>query len=218
MAIKSQADQRRNAILRDQHGREYSASIEKASGHPTGLVIAMHDVPHPQLVVPQKYMRFDPDSPTSLRIDYESWILDLEDAHRAWEANRIRTGFMIIPGFDSTRPMPAELRLLIGEPPMSPVPIKAMQQGNRWCLGFTKKRPPEADRFFPEPATAPTSLAFTETDVFTEPAAPLPAIDLAAELARLDAECPEEIKGVHRTAWKLDQLKQRAGVGAAAEA
>lgn len=224
MAIKSQADQRRNAILKDQHGREYSASIEKASGWPTGIVQPLFTAPHPHLVPPQKYLVFDAENPSALRIDYEAWIMDLEEANRLWEENRIRTGHMISAGFDSTKPMPPELQILIGPKPLSPVPVKAMQQGNRWALGFTPVRPKEADQFFPEPATAPDSLAFTETaPVFEEPAAapaagsigqvelePAAAVGLAELLVRLDAECPAELRGAHRTAWKMEQLKLRA--------
>jgi hypothetical protein len=219
--IKSQADQRRNAILTDQHGRQFSASIEKASGWPTGLVVPMFDVPHPQLMPPQKYMVFDAENPTQLRIDYEAWIMELEDANRLWEENRIRTGHMISAGFDSKAPMPPELQILLGNRPMSPVPVKAMQQGNRWALGFTKVRPPEADQFFPQPSKAPDSLAFTETaPVFAEEGGaalapigqlePAAAVSLAELLEQLDKECPAEIRGAHRTAWKMEQLKLRA--------
>lgn len=225
MAIKSQADQRRNAILKDQHGREYSASIEKASGWPTGIVQPLFTAPHPHLVPPQKYLVFDAENPSALRIDYEAWIMDLEEANRLWEENRIRTGHMISAGFDSTKPMPPELQILIGPKPMSPVPVKAMQQGNRWALGFTPVRPKEADQFFPEPATAPDSLAFTETaPVFSTdapagltdlpgagvPGLSAPGAGLADAMEAIEARCPPELKGAAKANWILGEIRKHA--------
>lgn len=215
--IKSQADQRRNQNMKDQHGRSWFASIEKASGYPTGLVQPLFDAPHPRLVPPPHYLVFNPDEPGKVYIDYDRWIGEQEAACKAWDEQRIRTGHMIHgASFNPNGPTPPELVIILGERPLSPVPIKAMQQGNRWALGFTDVRPPEADQFFPLPDRAPASLAFTETaPVFEEPATPLPGIpvhDLAGQLAAVEARCPEKLTGSARSAWVMAELRKAAAV------
>lgn len=213
MPIKSQADQRRAIVLTDQHGRKYSASIEKASGYPTGVVVPVDwSPPHPALFPPQKYMVFDADNPTHVQIDYPNWIGELETATKDWEEQRIRLGRMIHGGsFNARGPTPPELIVILGPRPLSPVPVRAMQQGNRWALGFTTIKPPEAASFFPDPETEPAPLAFSETaPVFTEPEAPTTSESVAAMIARLDRDCPKDLVGMARTNWVMKQMKAAA--------
>jgi hypothetical protein len=213
VAIKSQADQRRPQIMTDQHGRKWFANIEKASGYPTGKVMPQFSVPHRQLIAPGKYLGFQADDPAHVRIKYEEWIADLEHANRLWEQDRIRLGRLVHgSAFNPTGPTPLELLTLLGPRPMSPLPVKAMQQGNRWALGFTEKRPPEADSFFPAPETLPESLAFTETDpVFTE-APESPAAGGRSELVDLvksiEERVPAELRGAARSNWILGEIRK----------
>jgi hypothetical protein len=214
--IKSQADQRRNQIMTDQHGRRWFAVIEKASGHPTGRVSPEGwRPPHPKLVAPMKFMKFRADDPAHLTINYDRWILELEQANRQWDENRIRLGRLVHgSAFDPTGPTPIELTVLLGPRPMSPLPVLAMKQGNRWALGEDVPRPPEADRFFPKPEAQPDSLVFTETSpVFTEPvgelpepAAGSPAADLVQLVTEIKARCPAELRGAARANWILAEI------------
>jgi hypothetical protein len=215
VAIKSQADQRRNQTMTDQHGRRWFAVIEKASGYPTGKVQAQFRPPHPKLVPPSKYLKFSADNPAQVEIEYARWIMDLEAANKSWEIDRIRLGRLVHgSAFNANDPTPMELTVLLGPRPMSPLPVKAMQQGNRWALGFTDKRPPEADRFFPLPAEAEGSMAFTETDpVFTEPELPAPepgspSADLVAQLQAIEARCPADLRGAARSNWILAEIRK----------
>jgi hypothetical protein len=215
VAIKSQADQRRNQIMTDQHGRRWFAVIEKASGYPTGKVLPQFRVPHRQLVPPTKYLEFQADDPAHVRIKYDEWIRDMEAANRVWDQDRIRLGRLVHgSAFDPNGPTPMELLILLGPRPLSPLPIVAMKQENRWCLGFTDKRPPEADRFFPKPEALPASLAFTETDpVFTEekaaaPAASSPRTELVNLIAGIEGRVPANLHGAARSNWILGEIRK----------
>ena len=208
----TQADKRRNMRLKDQHGREWFAVIEKASGAPTGLVQAMFAVPHPALIPPQKYLVFPPDEPNQVRINYREWAAELEHRELEWQAERRRV-MSIIPG-GAQNPVLVDL---MGPQPMSPAPVKAMEQGNRWALGFTDIKPPEAEAFFPREPTPEESIVFSETDPFTPPAtvaegqAPVasgPSMnEILADVAR---RCPKHLVGIAKKSWCLDELNRLA--------
>lgn len=207
MAIKSQADQRRPQNMKDRHGRPWFANIEKASGAPTGMIQHMFDVPHPGLVPPQKYLEFDPNDATHLKINYDQWIKD-EDAHlEEWESDRVRMSAMM-PGvvYDPNRPPPPQLLVLLGPRPMGGLPIRAMQQGNAWALGFSTEKPPEASRYFPDPVVAPDETVFSGP-VFTQPSEPA-ATGVRDLLAEMEARCPPELTGGQRHNWLLAELKR----------
>jgi len=212
----TQADKRRNMTLTDQHGRQYFAVIEKASGFPTGLVQPLYDAPHPDLYPPQKYMRFPVDQPGKLMIDYAAWEGEATAGIAAWEQERIRTGSMIHgAAFDPHAPPTIQLVMMIGPKPMSPLPIKAMRQGNRWALGLSDVKPPEAEHFFPKPAVDPSASVFTETDpiVFAEElAVPMEgaATSLQDLLDDVKRRCPANLKGVARGSWVAAELTRMA--------
>lgn len=222
MALKSpghvptQADKRRSMVVTDQHGRKYFAVIEKASGFPTGLVQPLYEAPHPELYPPQKYMTFPEDQPGKLVIDYGSWESDNKTALQAWDNERVRTGSMIHgAAFDPHGPPTIQLVQLIGPKPMSPLPVRAMAQGNRWALGFTKVKPAEAERFFPTPTEDPNADVFTETEpVFPEAAeavAPEGAgVSLQELLAGVMKRCPDNYKGAARRSWAMQELERMA--------
>lgn len=238
--IPTQADKRRNLIFYDQHrppkhwyqaeqirttygltalrGRPWFASIEKESGYPTGLVQALFEVPHVDLLPPQKFMAFPEQEPGRLVILYAEWDAEREAAFRAWEQERLRHGRQIHGlTFDPKAEPSMQLLDIIGPRPMSPLPVRAMRQENSWALGFTTKRPPQADDFFPRATETPLAAVFTETEpVFTETEeegedAPVGGgTTLAALLAEVEAQCPPNIHGGAKKAWAMKRLHEMA--------
>ena len=186
--IRSQADQRRPVRARDQHGRHYFFSIEKASGYPTGVIEFLFTAP---VLPPQKYLRFNEqsefttDRPDRVFVDYDLWIQEQLAACKEWDDNKVRYGRSIhgsaFKASDATTP---ELLALLGPRPFPVEPILACRQGSKWALGFTKVKPPEAARFFPEPDAA-EALVFGDTAVFSDEDEELSSTD---ELTRLRAE------------------------------
>lgn len=208
MAIKSQADQRRTQNMTDQHGRPWSAEVEKASGMPTALVQRLFDVPQAELVPPQKYLLFNAADATRVTIDYPQWIRDQDARMEEWEADRIRMS-AVMPGviYDPNKPPPPALLVLLGPRPMSSLPIRAMQQGNAWALGFSKEKPPEARNFFPDPVVAVDESVFSGP-VFSQPMAPAAEQAAVDVLTALEARCPPDLVGGQRRSWLLGELKR----------
>lgn len=196
--IKTQADKRRPQAMTDDHGRPWHASVEKASGGITGLIQHLFDVPHPDLVPPQKYLSMDPENASHLRIDYDWWLRDLKERAAEYATDRTRMGML------TSRP--AELEALLGPPPKSPKPVQAMQQGNLWALGLTNVKPPEAEEYFPAPVTAESEPVWSG-DVFSQPA-PSPAPGVASFIAELEARCPAELKGTARNNWLMAEMRK----------
>lgn len=214
--MPTQADKRRNMVMTDQVGRKYFAVIEKASGFPTGLVQPLYEAPHPDLYPPQKYMTFPEDQPGKLIIDFPTWEADLDVALKAWDNERVRVGAMIHgAAFDPHGPPTVQLVQLIGPKPMSPLPVRAMRQGNRWALGFTKIKPPEAERFFPTPTEDPNADIFSETEpVFPEPIelgqTSEGGVSLQTLLADVMQRCPPNYRGAARRSWAMQELERMA--------
>jgi hypothetical protein len=203
MAIKSQADQRRAQVMRDQHGREWSGSIEIKSGYPSGVVFPQFAVPRHELVPPQKYLKYPENQPGRVVIDYADWIKDLDDALVSYETRKIQFANAIPGGAQSP-----QLPQLMGPKPMSSVPVKAMQQGNKWALGLSPIKPPEADSYFPEPVEVTEGQVFSG-DVFSQPKEETDiGVLMAQRMEDLEKLAPPELKGFAKTKWLLDQLKQ----------
>lgn len=217
--IKSQADQRRPQHMKDQHGRPWFANVEKASGFPTGLVQPQFRVPDKRLIPPSKYLVFSTENPGQVQIDYPQWEADVKAQLAEWDANRLRMGLARYgDAFNARGETPIELMTLLGPRPMAVDPIVAMRQGNPWALGFSDVKPPEAQRFFPDPIRTPEAPVFSDTPVFSDPTTAAPAaaespdgtVHLAELMARLDRECPETLKGMARSNWIMGQLRSAA--------
>jgi hypothetical protein len=210
--VPTQADKRRSMTLKDRHGREYYAVIEKASGAPTGLVQPLFQVPHPSLIPPQQYMKFPEDRPGLLDIDYAGWESDARAATEEWEQNRAQL-IAELPGGKDNPMLPRHL----GPRPTSPLLVRAMRQGNRWTLGLTDKKPPEAEAFFPTPQHTEADAVFTETDVvFTEESVdeagePRAAgVTLSMLLDDVMKRCPPTHRGAARRNWAMQELERMA--------
>lgn len=170
MAAKTQQEKRRPQRMQDQHGRWWFATVEKASGYPTGRIKALFTAP---IYPPPKYLKFPKDAPNTIQINYGRWIADLVTANKEWDENRVRLGRMISgEAFDPRKPATMELVTLLGPKPQPVEPVRACEQGNKWVLGLSDKKPKEAERFFPEPITQPSDLVFSDEPVFSDEDAP----------------------------------------------
>lgn len=214
--VPTQADKRRSMTLRDRHGRKFFAVIEKATGVATGLVQPLFQVADPALIPPQKYMRFPEDQPGFLDLDYDGWEADAQAAQREWEQNRAQLTSELPGGAQS--PM---LPRYLGPRPINPQLVRAMRQGNRWALGLTDKKPPEAEQLLPTRVVLPDTPVFTETDpvILTETDTgeepQSSSVSLAEVLADLAKRAPPHLKGTAKSAWALKELERMAEAEAA---
>lgn len=161
----SQANQRRNQRLTDQHGRRYFAIIEIRSGDPVGPIEPMFDAP---LKVPQMYLRKSPDidAPTQLIIDYPRWIEDLTSARVEWERRgRELSRKQFGSAYDPTKhQFKQEILDILGPPPQPVEPVHAALQGNRWVLGFTRRVDARLAQFFDAPEERGLEIDYSRYD------------------------------------------------------
>lgn len=154
-AGNSQADMRRPALMHDQHGRQWSCSIENRSGMSTGLIT--NDFSAPWLP-DQPYLVQNPENPSELWIDYRRMYLDRKHALASYHA--IATQLAADKGW----PIPSkgtyaqEIRRVLGNPPLPLQPVKAAAQGNPWVLGFTDVPDPRLVEFIQPPETLDLDL------------------------------------------------------------
>lgn len=145
---KSQADSRLFGILVDQHGREWEAVLEKATGHPCSTIRARFDAPY---IPEQHYLAVDPVRQGRIEINYDAAIADRKAAHKAWhEALSIFAHGTLgqMAGQALLNPTPDMLTYAGPKPPAPEIPMAA-QQGNKWILGQTDVMPAWAVPFFP---------------------------------------------------------------------
>lgn len=141
--------------MRDQHGRQYDAELDKDTLMPVGL-------PTPRgfrqpVPTPSKYLNPVKDRVGELYIDYDSWKRDLLAAE---QARTIRLRQLAEKSYGSAAPKmledpPGDLLYKLGH---GPVPIEfvlAMESGqSKWALGLRR-----ADgSFYPTPKWATDEL------------------------------------------------------------
>lgn len=168
MAGEDQANTRRNATLKDDHGRKWYCVVEHRSGDPVGPISPLFSAPW---VPDQAYLKPDPAQRDRLIIDYATAIRErLEaDANYQRQWNRAATARTWDPK-DPARA--AALLELVGEPPAPWQPYKAAMDGNQWILGFTSRVDERVARFLPE-ITAPAATidalpSFADLDSFAD--------------------------------------------------
>lgn len=147
----SQADLRRPAYLKDQHGRTWFADIEKRSGFPVGPIRARFSAPwYPD----QGSFRFSESDPSHFAIDYE-WLLSQRmEAHDEYHQRAVEesaTRQWDVP--ERGEPYSRNLQLIVGRPPNPIEPIVAAMQGNKWILGLSKKVDERLAPFITTPET-----------------------------------------------------------------
>lgn len=177
----SQASQRKNEIMLDQHGRQYATVIEIRTGHP----ITISPLFRAPLMPPDKFIRMRRPGEQApgwanpyckLVVDYDAWAAELEQTHAAYErkkqqlATRIG-GSRAVEEYRNPSPM---LLQELGPPPQPVEPVLAAKEGHPWLLGLRRPdgsaypKPPEAEKYFPE-RQQETGIRWSGTD--DEPAA-----------------------------------------------
>lgn len=135
----SQRDQRSEQMFTDQHGREYHASIEKKTMHPTGPIQPQFRAP---LMPPMKYIELSKDRrrPYDLRINYDQWIADLRTGHTEWKRAGEQLAMKVHgDAYDPDRPFTRQVLEVIGPKPQHVEPVIAAKQGNAYVLGLTDR-------------------------------------------------------------------------------
>lgn len=170
MAEQRQEDKLMRWTFRDQHGREFAATVDRTGyrGKPRldgrgsireplmGFVSDVTPIgwapPFPELLPATAICQQDPAAPSSFVIDYDAWASQITDAYQEYERGiRLLANerYPSNPGEALTNP-PADLLRLAGRRPLHPDFVIAMRQGNRWALGL----PRLTGGMYPTPAWA----------------------------------------------------------------
>jgi hypothetical protein len=157
----SQREQRRGHKFKDQHGREYFATVELKTGAPCGLIEMLFTAP---LMPERTYMEIVEERPYDLFINYDRWLADIRTNRSDWEKEgRSRSRKIYGTEYDASKPFTAEVLEIIGPPPQPIEPVLAAKQGNKWILGFTNKVDPRLIEFF-EQTSEEEELDFSDDD------------------------------------------------------
>ena len=159
----SQAETRRPAIYRDQHGRQWAATVEKRSGYPVGTLQLLSRTPEGQMppwLPDQRYFVFSPDNQTHLTIDYPTLLRERTQAH----AEYLKECASIATARDWPAPVKGEtidhrIIAIVGKAPYPIEPVAAAMQGNRWILGLTDTVDPRLVEFVSQPTETDQLLA-----------------------------------------------------------
>lgn len=205
MASKSpnQADARRSASCRDQHGRLWSGPVEMKTGHfcaqPTAEGWTAPLMPE------GPYVKIKPfTAELAIEIDYTGWISDLRAAHREWDQNLQRFAQAMYGDAMAQQietPSPALLREA-GPKPFPLEPVIAASQGNLWILGFSKEDTKGVGKFLPKKVDDLSAYNFGNDDIAAEPE--------KDEWAELEEEIDPEAVGGKRVPVKPNRQRPRA--------
>ena len=162
----SQPDKRRPMKLMDQHGREWFATIELATGDPTGPVDPRFKAP---ILPPPAYIKVDSRKEYGrVDIDYDGWAQMLRSAHEHWRRELTQNANRMYgdAAAEKIESPPPPLIDVVGRAPEAVEPVLAAQHGDPWILGLTDERPGWADLFFPliekKATDLPDELAFLQ--------------------------------------------------------
>ena len=179
----SQADLRRPAIYQDQHGRKWSATVEKRSGYPVGMLQCMQRTPSGQMppwLPDQRYFVFSSENQTHLTIDYPALLRERTQA----QADYLKECASVATARDWPVPAKGEkvdhrILAIVGKAPYPVEPVAAAMQGNRWILGLTDTVDPRLEPFVAVPTETEQLLAdlpdFSDLEDEPEPVAERPA-------------------------------------------
>lgn len=141
MGAKSQEESRVDVIMYDQWGRPWHATLEKETMTPTGPVQPLFSAP---FIPDQKYHRYGGKrNPVRMQIDLAKMEEDLQEAHEERERLIRKLTMQFFPGWNKKAPPPEVIEKVDG-PGYGPMPLEvlwAAMQGNKWILGFSKRRP-----------------------------------------------------------------------------
>lgn len=124
----------------DQHGRAWETTLDFISNAPCGPINPKFNSP---LNIPQKYVKFQPDDTARLKIDYETWIADLEAGHKDWDQRLYDDAIMLFgaQGPRAYQERVPELTRHTGPSPLAVDLVKGARAGNKYMLGLTDKQP-----------------------------------------------------------------------------
>jgi hypothetical protein len=168
----SQSARRKPRKLKDPYGRTWETTFDVVADDACAP-INPHGWDSP-LVVPQKYLRVQPDDRGLLKEMYGPWLADLEAAHKEYE-QRLFDDAMTIFGHEGPKAYedrsPALLRYT-GVAPQAIEPVLAAMQGNKWMLGLTDKPDPRLTRFFVKETPVVPDYSTDYSDEAEEPETP----------------------------------------------
>lgn len=140
-----QPSTRMPGTLKDQHGRLWSATIDKKSGYPVG-VIQPKGWRAPWLPN-QGFFKFEnPDDNRSFRIAYDQILDQRLKAHEDW-ASQFRQAALVRGWNPDDQTKQSNITELVGTKPLPIEPVVACMQGNKWMLGLTDKVDPRLEPF-----------------------------------------------------------------------
>ena len=204
---------RRQGTLKDQHGRIYSASIDKKSGYPVGP-IQPKGWTAPFYVGQDSYKFEDENDVTRFRIDYETLLLDRTKAHEAWAAAYRKEA--LDRGWDpNDETKRASILHEVGPQPHPVEPIVACMQGNKWILGLTDKVDERLRPFVKQKQDrlqkAIASMDFTDEPMPLEDMEPEDEVDPFEDvLASLEEEADPDALGGKRVPVKPTKKSKAA--------
>ena len=145
----SQSDRRRYHKMIDQHGRDWETTLDFIANGPCAPITPRFNSP---LDIPSKYVKFNPEDTARLRIDYDPWIADLEEAHRDWD-RRLYDDAIMLFGAQGPRAYKDRVPELTRHTGPAPTPVdlvKGAKAGNKFMLGLTDKMPAWAEALIPK--------------------------------------------------------------------
>ncbi len=162
MAIRSQADQRRDQVYEDQFGRPWLVAIELATGDPTSHIAPAGWTD--TLNVPQQFLRVPRDKYGQpkmgrLEIAFSEWRLEVERANTDWKTQLYKIGNKVYGmKFDPTTAAGDDyLMALVG-----PRPRPTVEELDQAARGEFPRVEDEA-----VPEMAPASVGPTENELIS---------------------------------------------------
>lgn len=160
-----QNDLRAYGKFSDQHGRKWGAVIEKKTQAPCSGLSLRTERPvlvRPPIIPPQKYVRVSDITSREVKIRYNQWLEDVDQAWEEWNRFLYEQAFDLYKdaAADEVEKMPPALRYRVGKSrPIAREVVLACRAEDPWVLGFTDERPDWADEFLPA-TDAVDELAF----------------------------------------------------------
>lgn len=156
---RSHHDQREPRDWIDQHGRKFNGQIEKKTGEWCGMppTPSGWSAPFAEWMPPARFLKCGRNyvidgtrqGAEEMHIDYDGWKAELRDSNQSWMERFYAIGQnMSGQAFNPDTPTP-QILAQVGPKPLPVEPVLAMEQGNRYALGLTKKVDPRLKDFEP---------------------------------------------------------------------
>ena len=124
---KDQAQRRRSYNPVDQFGRKWLVSVEILTGDVTGQASPCFDTLGE--VIPNKYIRLDPDNPMRIQIRFDEWRSDEAVAENDWMEQLHVVGHNLYgEQYDDEKPPTERILRLVGKRPKGPAWVEALEE------------------------------------------------------------------------------------------